>query len=283
MAALLRVPTSRIVRAAGFAVRPSHARFLTAGKAWPAEQIEARSKAMDNMRRGFARVQRAEREANETELVASAEEVIQNGENLLGLPLFDSEPSVQLELKQKIGLAHFKLPKSYSGRVGGEHGTHFQRGLGYLEQVAQARGSLLDWFNVMTVAACAGDVQRSQAAFIKLEERYDDAETPPAELRAFYPWPEVLHYHACALRDGGFYLEALSRVETLRDAYQQLHVTDPEFLRMRGMVIFQNFLRLATSVLDPLPGIDSNEWLRELAQHVDREGQQSIDSIRSRV
>ena len=78
-------------------------------------------------------------------------------------------------------------------------------------------------------------------------------------------------------------MEALSRVETLRDAYQQLHVTDPEFLRARGLPFFHAFLDLATSVLEPLPGMDSDDWFRQLAQHVDLEGQRSIESIRSKV
>ena len=252
----------------GFAVRLSHVRFLTADTT----SDDALSTGMDRIQAGFKRVLQAERASNKTELVARAEEVIQAGTLLLSHSSLASEPSLEENLKRTLGLAHFKL-----GSVGGAHAINYQHGLGYLEQVAEARGSLNNWFNVVTVAACAGDVQRSQAAFATLEELY--AKTPPAERQAFFPWAEILLYHACALRDGGFYAEALPHVESLRTAYQHLTVTDPEFLRARGFPPFTSFLKLATGVIDPLPDIDSKDWFRELARNVDREGQHTINSI----
>ena len=258
----------------GFAIRMSQVCFFASDTT---TIDDALSVSMDRIRGEFSRMQQAERERNTTELVSRAEEVIQVGTVLLKHSSFASGPSdVEQELKQKLGLVHFKL-----GSVAEEHETHMHLSLGYLTQVAHARGSLFDWFNVATVAACAGDVRRSQAALTTLKELY--AEAPQAELGDFLPWHNVLHYHACALRDGSFYQEALPHVETLRDAYKELHVTDIHFLLTRGLPSFPDFLKLAKSVLDPLPGIDSGKWLRKLYQHVDPEGQQSIDSINKTV
>eukprot|EP00286_Rhodomonas_abbreviata_P020585 CAMPEP_0181310976 /NCGR_PEP_ID=MMETSP1101-20121128/12884_1 /TAXON_ID=46948 /ORGANISM="Rhodomonas abbreviata, Strain Caron Lab Isolate" /LENGTH=380 /DNA_ID=CAMNT_0023417663 /DNA_START=263 /DNA_END=1405 /DNA_ORIENTATION=+ len=279
VAQALPLTMSLILRVVKSAVRQTNSNQICA-----AFSSNSLSHSMDSTKRQFQRVSQAEDEGNVTEMVACAKEVIHLGTTLLDSSSFASQCSIEQEadVKQTIGLTHFKL-----GDVHETHGEdvceagHFQRGLEYLTLAAQARGSLEDWFNVVTVAACAGEVTQSKAAFDQLEELY--AKSAPDTKHAFLPWPQILHYVACAMRDGGFHREALTHVERLRDIHQQLRVTDPQFLHARGLLFFPVFLELAKSVIEPLPDVEWDAWVLELAKHVDNEGQRSIDAARRGV
>ncbi|CAJ1452442.1 unnamed protein product, partial [Effrenium voratum] len=220
----------------------------------------------------FGQVLKAEQEGDMKEMVASAKEVIQLGKALLDRSSDQSTGSLeQADVRQKMGLAHFKLGHVHDKHEHlGEEG-HFQKGLEYLKEAAQERGNLQDWFNLMSIAACAGDAIQSQAAFEQLEGLFAKSE------EEFLPWPQVLQYHVCALRDGQCYGAAFGQVERMRQIYQQLGITDTHFLYIRGVPFFSTFLELAETVIKPLPDVEWNAWLDELAKHVDDEGKQSIE------
>ena len=93
----------------------------------------------------FGQVLKAEQEGDMKEMVASAKEVIQLGKALLDRSSDQSTGSLeQADVRQKMGLAHFKLGHVHDKHEHlGEEG-HFQKGLEYLKEAAQERGNLQD-------------------------------------------------------------------------------------------------------------------------------------------
>jgi hypothetical protein len=58
------------------------------------------------------------------------------------------------------------------------------------------------------------------------------------------------------------------------------HITDPTFLHMRGMLVFDAFLKAAVLVLNGLGGkFDGRAWLALLSKHLDEDVQEQIKSI----
>lgn len=153
------------------------------------------------------------------------------------------------------------------------HQHEYARALPYFTKLAEQTQNTTDWFNVVTSATLAGQLDQGEAAFdnaVKNHSRSDDAKQPSIAM---------LHYfYACALRDMKAYERAFEHVDVLRAIYGKLPNTSPEQLNLRGLAPLSHILDLFVDVLaesGDVPG--AMVWLRHFARELDEPGRVAVD------
>lgn len=153
------------------------------------------------------------------------------------------------------------------------HQHEYAKALPYFAKLAEQTQNTTDWFNVVTSATLAGQLDQGEAAFdnaVKNHSRSDDAKQPSIAM---------LHYfYACALRDMKAYERAFEHVDVLRAIYGKLPNTSPEQLNLRGLAPVSHILDLFVDVLaesGDVPG--AMVWLRHFARELDEPGRLAVD------
>lgn len=180
--------------------------------------------------------------------------------------LQSDDPAVVQKALRLLGLEQF-------------HQYEYAKALPYFAQLAEQTQTTTDWFNVVTSATLAGNLEQGEAAFnsaIKNHARSDDSKQPSVAM---------LHYfYACALRDVKAYERAFEHVDVLRAIYEKLPNTLPEQLHLRGLAPLGHILDLFVDVLaesGDIPG--AVVWLREFARELDAPARLAVDEAIARL
>lgn len=146
-------------------------------------------------------------------------------------------------------------------------------------EIAKTTNDVGDWFNVITSATMAGDIELGEHAFdqaLRLQKSADYSEQPSV--------PFMRQYFACALRDRGEYEKALGQIEELRSIYEQLKITDDTFVYIRGVPFLSHTMDVAVDVFRGLDNtFDSIGWIDSFATKLDDEGREYLQTVKERI
>lgn len=127
------------------------------------------------------------------------------------------------------------------------------------------------WLNVATSQAMAGEFERADEAFARMQELHDVEHGAKEGKRLFMPM-QTANYLTALDRAGRPDL-AMPYLERLADFYCSLHVTDSTFLHMRQMPFFHMFLENALPIVRKLKSDDElRAWYCAIYDRVDDEG-----------
>jgi len=170
-----------------------------------------------------------------------------------------SHCDLSLDLRNKIALAYFRT-------------GNYTAALSLFEEISQTKNDLMSWFNVMTSAILAQQIQKGKDAYQRTLEirKADQTSQQPSSIQTCY-------YYTCALADIGAYYDAMSQLEVLKSVYIKLVITDTTFLYLRSVPFLSDTLDLAKRVFEGLgQDFTRSEWLDDLERHIDDEGKQII-------
>lgn len=172
-------------------------------------------------------------------------------------PLLNSTvPEIARKATRILALSHF-------------HQQQYAQAWPLFEQLAGQTQTAHDWFNVVSSATLAGDIERGAAAFEKAVRSHgtsDDAQQPNIAT--------LHHFYACALRDAGEHARAFEHVQVLRAIYEKLPVTTAPQLELRGLPPLQHVLDVTVDVLAHSGDIPAAiTWLEEFGATLDVPGQ----------
>lgn len=162
--------------------------------------------------------------------------------------------------------------------------AHFR--LGEYEQaratfawLANEYGDVNDWFNLMTSAILAGNIEQGMEAYNQAKELRAHAENDEG-----VPIPQMMYYACRALADAGEYDRAFTVLNELIDIYKQLHITDDTFLYMRGVPMLPHAMEAVQIVLTARKDkMDIDTWFAMLDASLDDEGREIIQQTKQKI
>lgn len=171
----------------------------------------------------------------------------------------EANKNIAHEVNLKLALSYFRK---------GNYG----QSLPIFERIAEVKNDVGSWFNVMTSAILANEIDKGKKAFartLEIQKANNFSQEPS--------FPQIRYFYACALNDIGLYDEALEQLDELKKIYMQLVITDDTFVYIRGVPFMSHTLDLARKVMKGL-GVElsSSEWLKELKAAVDEDGKEVI-------
>jgi hypothetical protein len=162
------------------------------------------------------------------------------------------------------------------------HNQKYLEALPVFKALAAQSDEDRDWFNVLTTAGLAGDPELADSTFKMLFERTRDKielfnkrvlegqnsnmPTIAASL------PQLCYYHASSLCEGGWADRALDPTETLVKLYCELETTDTQFLFLRGIPAFGDFLNLFQKLRGALGAAQLSSMVQLLQAKIDESG-----------
>jgi hypothetical protein len=82
-----------------------------------------------------------------------------------------------------------------------------------------------------------------------------------------------------ALKNSGNFERALPYLQNLKEIYEQLHITDPTFLYLRGVPHFSTFLENSREVVVNVLSIsEATRWYESMLPNIDSSGQEELSS-----
>jgi tetratricopeptide (TPR) repeat protein len=148
----------------------------------------------------------------------------------------------------------------------------YDRAQSQFESLAVRSEDSEDWFNLAMAATAAGNVDLGELAFkevITCQHASNYTQKPTL--------PFMRVWYAGALRDRKEFLKALQQIEELRGLYEQLHVTDTQYLYNRGVPSLSLTMSIALDVLRGLgDSFDSLTWIRSFAPKLDDDGRSLV-------
>ena len=184
------------------------------------------------------------------------DEVIERASLLLS----DHDQELVLEANLRIALSYFRKAK-------------YEDSLPIFEKIADAKNDVGSWFNVITSAILANEIDKGKKAFKKTQELQKESNYSQQP-----SLPQIRYYYACALNDIGLYAEALEQLDELKKIYMQLVITDDTFVYIRGVPFMSHTLDLARKVLIGMNmELSNSTWLKELKAAVDDDGKEIIE------
>lgn len=175
-------------------------------------------------------------------------------------------PKLRAEANKLVGLAHFE-DGQYAAAVP------------FFERAADGSSVAGDWFNLASAATLGRDIELGQEAIGRALEcqRLAGCSQQPGV-------PSMLLWYASALRDIGEYSLAFEQLEHLRQIHQRGKATDTTLLHIRGIPSLENTMTQAIDVLRGLgPTFDAVGWLDQFALHLDGDGQEYLQRVRSEL
>lgn len=181
-------------------------------------------------------------------------------------PLMQSSFPVIVEKATRIlALAHF-------------HQQHYAQAWPLFEQLAQKSGSVNDWFNVVSSATLAGELDKGAAAF---DEAVQSHEAMPGQQPSV---STMRYFYACALRDMKEYARAFEHMEILRGEYEKHPITSNGQLQAHGLPPLDHLLDLMVEVLLHSGDIpEAVQWLQDFGRKLDGPGQTQTNQAADRL
>ncbi|MEO5931736.1 MAG: hypothetical protein ABIR47_17510 [Candidatus Kapaibacterium sp.] len=170
------------------------------------------------------------------------------------------------EASKIAGLAYFSL---------GE----YPKALKHLALVAEGSSDAGDWFNVLTSATMAGEIERGERAMaMAIKCQTDSGYTQQPSI------PFIRLYYTHALCDVEEFERAFLQLQELAALYSSLGITDTHFLYTRGIPFLSNTMIAAARVFKGLGNaFDSAGWLERFAETLDVEGRVFVAEVRSEL
>jgi hypothetical protein len=167
--------------------------------------------------------------------------------------------------------------------------VHLDRGdnagaLALYQQIADVRDDRTSWLFVAVLAVHSDDLSRGVEAFARVETLHDSGDDlhvpgdgrPPQLFNIAQAWLD----YASALRDRGHFKVAMAPLESLRGLYEQLKITDGQYLVHRGVPPLETTMRVAMDVFRGLGAeLDATAWLDEFGGRVDSSGGQYLRGL----
>ncbi|KKW66872.1 hypothetical protein AAV94_14225 [Lampropedia cohaerens] len=210
-------------------------------------------------------------EAQQFALLDSASQALQQGHyeqaERAASQLVDSQvPAIATDAMRTLGLVYFRQQK-------------YAQAWPVFEQLALRTDTISDWFNVVSSATLAGELQRGSAAFERAVKAHDaSTETPALSIASMH------HYYACALRDRGEHAMAFEHVQVLRALYEKLPQTDARLLELRGFPRLDAVLEMMTDVLAHSGDIpEAESWLRDFGSQLRGQAHSDIETAIQRL
>ena len=136
-----------------------------------------------------------------------------------------------------------------------------------------------NWFNVATAATLGGNIEVGRDAFEHALTAQQQKPNPEG-----MSVPFMRRYYACALRDRSEFVRALEQIEELRSIYEQLRITDDQFVYMRGVPFLAHTMDVAVDVFRGLgESFVWSNWLDSFAEKLDLEGREYLKSVAERL
>lgn len=80
-----------------------------------------------------------------------------------------------------------------------------------------------------------------------------------------------------ALKNRGHLRQAMAYLEPVKEMYEQLHITDPTFLTLRGVPFFISFLEQSAPVVDAsMHACQARNWYQTMLPHLDQPGRSEL-------
>lgn len=80
-----------------------------------------------------------------------------------------------------------------------------------------------------------------------------------------------------ALKQRGYLRQAMPYLEAVKEIYEQLHLTDPTFLTLRGVPFFISFLEQSAPVVDAsMDAAQARAWYQSMLPHLDPPGRDEL-------
>lgn len=159
------------------------------------------------------------------------------------------------------------------------HQQHYAQAWPIFKELASRTQSVSDWFNVVTSATLAGNLQQGTNAFENAIKAHEESlDTPGLSVASMHL------YFACALRDQSAYEQAFEHVQILRALYEKLPQTDARLLDLRNFPRVDAVLDLMVDVLSQSGDIpEAQEWLLEFGGKLKGTPPELIDAAIARL
>ncbi|HUT56498.1 MAG TPA: hypothetical protein VNA25_01335 [Phycisphaerae bacterium] len=187
--------------------------------------------------------------------VAIGTEMYEQALRLAGQHVEAEDRELQHEAKKIIGIIKFRQ-------------RHYTEALGIFREIVPGSRNASDWFSLATAATMSGEIDLGAEAFAKALEC-------PIEQDSVDRLPTLfMHlFYASALRDMKEYSRALAQIEPIKQAYQQLKITDDTFVYIREVPMLPHTMRVAMDIFRGLGArFDWRSWIRGLSESIDDEG-----------
>ena len=92
--------------------------------------------------------------------------------------------------------------------------------------------------------------------------------------------PVLMHTNfITALKQSGYLRAAMPYMEWVKSLYEKLQRTDPTFLTMRGVPLFESFIEQSAPVVDAsMDRAQAHAWYASMLPHLDQPGRQTLES-----
>lgn len=182
-------------------------------------------------------------------------------------PLLESEDAeVRREANKYVGLSMFRTGQ-------------YREALTVFRDLAQNSSESKDWFNVVTAATKAGEIEVGETAFdkaVECQHKAGNTQQPSV--------PFMRYWYACCLRDRSEYSKALHQIDELRQIYEHLETTDDTFVYIRGVPFLAHTMDVAVDIFKGLGDLKKAiGWIDDFAEKLDDEGQQYLADVRTHL
>lgn len=139
----------------------------------------------------------------------------------------------------------------------------------YFKELFALEGSVHNALQVATTCVMAGRLEDGElwiGTTIAMNQR-----NPEVSAMLIYT------SYITALKNRGHLRQAMPYLEPVKEIYEQLHITDPTFLTLRGVPFLISFLEQSAPVLDAsMHPSQANSWYRAMLPHLDQPGRDEL-------
>ncbi len=173
-----------------------------------------------------------------------------------------AEPGLAADAKKLVALIRFRR-------------NDYEGALVLFRDVVAVNDDAGNWFNIATAATLGGNIELGYDAFGRaLTAHHQGASNDGLSV------PFMRQYYACALRDRGEFARAFQQIEELRLIYEQLKITDDNFVYIRGVPFLSHTMDVAVDVFRGLgESFDWSTWIESFAEKLDDEGRGYLGAV----